>query len=108
MIPLLENKRPELASLCRRFGVKKLDVFGSAASGDFDPARSDVDLIASFADTTPGYADRFLSFAEAVEVLLAHPVDLLTDRAIRNPAFRQEVERLRQCVYEQRGEEAIA
>jgi uncharacterized protein len=46
MLPLIENRRAEIAELCRRFRVRRLDVFGSAArGGDFDPARSDVDLL---------------------------------------------------------------
>lgn len=32
---------PEIASLCKRFGVRKLDLFGSATTGRFDPAHSD-------------------------------------------------------------------
>ena len=46
--------RETLAALCRRHGVARLDVFGSAARGvDFDPARSDVDLLVEFAPSIP-------------------------------------------------------
>lgn len=98
-----------LAEECRRFGVRRLEVFGSAARGDFDPTKSDFDFIVSFADKTPGtYADRYLDFAAALERLLGRKVDLLTERSIRNPYFRREVERARQIVYDERSEEAIA
>ncbi len=48
-----------LPALCRRFGVRRLDLFGSAASGRFDPGRSDLDFVVSFADLLPpaAYAD---------------------------------------------------
>ena len=49
MLQLIEEHRPEIVALCRRFGVRRLAVFGSAARGtDFDPARSDVDLLVEF------------------------------------------------------------
>lgn len=39
-----------IAGLCRAYGVKRLDLFGSAATGSFEPGRSDVDLLADFGD----------------------------------------------------------
>ena len=109
MSPLIDEHRRSLAEQCRRFGVRRLEVFGSAARGDFDPAKSDFDFIVSFADKTPGtYADRYLDFAAAVERLLGRKIDLLTERCIRNPYFRREVEAARQIVYDERGQEAAA
>ena len=50
MLSLIAEHRAEIAALCRRFGVRRLAVFGSAARGaDFDPARSDVDFLVEFA-----------------------------------------------------------
>ena len=49
MLQLIEIHRHDIAELCRRFHVNRLEVFGSAARGsDFDPARSDVDLLVSY------------------------------------------------------------
>ncbi|MGH7044244.1 MAG: nucleotidyltransferase family protein [Acetobacteraceae bacterium] len=49
MIPLLAAHRAEIVALCRRFHVRRLEVFGSAARGtDFDPTRSDVDLLVTY------------------------------------------------------------
>ena len=103
---LIEQHQAALAELCRRFGVDRLYVFGSAASGDLRPS-SDVDLVVSMADRLPTgtYADRFLDFAEAVESLLGRRVDLVSEEAIRNPFFRREVEATRQLVYGQPLEE---
>ena len=87
--------------MCQRHEVRRLDLFGSAARGDFQPEQSDLDFIVQFARTGyAGYADVFLDFADALERLLGRKVDLLTERMIRNPYFRASVEATRQSVYE--------
>ena len=101
MIALVEQKKQSIADLCRRHEVRRLDLFGSAARGDFLPERSDLDFIVQFTRTGyAGYADAFLDFADALEKLLDRKVDLLTERMIRNPYFRATVEASRQTVYE--------
>ena len=109
MIPLVDRHKEEIAALCRRFGVRRLDLFGSAATGSFDDDTSDLDFVATFADTrTPGYADRYLGFAEALEELFGRSVDLVTERSIQNPYFRRAVEAARQPVYDERDAPAAA
>lgn len=81
MIADISLHREELARLCRRFGVRRLDVFGSAARGtDFDAA-SDVDFLVEFAAQDDDLA-HFLDFKQALEALLARRVDLLDRKAI--------------------------
>lgn len=109
MIELVANKKREIIELCRRFQVERLDLFGSAATDTFRSESSDLDFIVSFGRLTPGtYLDRYLDFAEALERLFGHPVDVLTEKAIRNPYFRRNVELTRQPLYERRNEEAAA
>lgn len=108
MIPLVEQRKTEIADLCRRYGVRRLDLFGSAADGTFDEATSDLDFAVDFADRSPGYADRYLAFAEELEALFGRRVDLLTERAIRSPLFRGSVDASRQTVYDGRDDEAAA
>ena len=109
MIPLIEQHRVELDRLCREFKVRRLELFGSAASGRFANGSSDLDFIVTFADTAPGgYADRYLGFAEALELAFQRKVDLLTERSIRNPIFREAVAADRQIVYDDRDKEAAA
>lgn len=49
MHPMIEQHRAEIAELCRRYAVRRLEIFGSAARGtDFDPARSDADFLVDF------------------------------------------------------------
>lgn len=102
MIPLVAQKQNELANLCQRFKVERLDLFGSAADGHFQPGASDLDFLVSFADREPTgeYADRYLNLAEALEKLFQRPVDLVTEQSVRNPYFRRVVEASRQLIYE--------
>lgn len=100
VLNLIAPHRTELEALCRCFGVRRLDLFGSAASSTFDPATSDFDFVVEFADTrAEGYADRYLDLAEGLERLLGRPVDLVTERSIRNPHFRRAVAESRRAVY---------
>ncbi|SRR6266436_4289851 len=109
MISVLDKTKDRLAEECRRFRVRRLEVFGSAARSDFDPAKSDFDFVVTFADKTPGtYADRYFDFAAAIEKLLGRKIDLLTERCLRNPYFRREIEAARQIVYDERSQEAVA
>jgi len=81
MIADIATRREELTELCRRFHVRRLDVFGSAARGDFDLAQSDLDFLVEFAAQEDDLA-RFLDFKEALEALLARRVDLVDRKAI--------------------------
>ncbi|MBM5817868.1 MAG: hypothetical protein FJ083_15185 [Cyanobacteria bacterium K_Offshore_surface_m2_239] len=97
---LLQAKLEPLRELCERYGVEKLELFGSAAKGTFDPKSSDIDLIAEFNNRREGnYAARFLDFAEGAEALLQRPVDLLTEAMIKNPYFKQAVDESRTTLY---------
>lgn len=109
MISLIEDHIAEIEALCRQYGVLRLDLFGSAATGDFNAETSDLDFIATFADTQkPGYAKRYLHFAEALEALFGRSVDLITDGSIRNPYFQEEVDETRRPVYRALGAPAAA
>lgn len=109
MIELVEKHRDVIAGLCRKYGVLRLDVFGSAAKGTFDPEKSDLDFVASFADRKNlDYADRYFDFVEALEAVFGRHVDLITEQSIKNPYFREEVEETRRRVYVAPGESAAA
>ena len=98
--PLVIAKQVDIAELCQRSGALRLDLFGSAVRDDFDPNRSDLDFVVAFDDLPPvAYADAFFSLKEGLERLFARPVDLVTERTIRNPYLRQRVAAERQPVY---------
>lgn len=99
--PLLQAKLEPLRALCERYGVERLELFGSAARGEFDPARSDLDFIVQMKGRRePGYARRFYEFAEAIEALYGRRVDLLTELMIKNPTFKAEVDKERRVLVE--------
>jgi predicted nucleotidyltransferase len=106
---LVEQNLEAIRALCREHGVRRLDLFGSAATGAFDETTSDLDFVATFSDTElPGYADRYLGFADALEALFNRPVDVVTEASIRSPWFRQAVEASRQLIYDERDAPAAA
>ena len=111
MISDVEANREEIGALCRRYGVERLEVFGSAATEEFDEETSDVDFVVLFSDDvrrSPGYADAYLDLAWDLEDLLGRDVDLVTERSIQNPYFRRSVDSSREVVYERRSQEASA
>jgi len=100
MLPLIEAHRCEIAELCRRYQVQRLDVFGSAARGtDFDPARSDVDLLVRYLPEREPDFGAYLELRDALADRLGRPVDLVMDTAVENPFIRAGIERSRQPVY---------
>src|SRR5262249_50352650 len=54
MLQLIEHHRPELEGLCRSHHVSRLELFGSAVSGEFDDASSDLDFLVEFQPLGPG------------------------------------------------------
>jgi hypothetical protein len=104
----IQAHKAELHALCRAHGVERLELFGSATSETFDAASSDLDFVVQFADTSPGYADRYLDFAEALEALFGRDVDLVTERSLSNPYFRKTVDSTREVVYDRRRKERLA
>lgn len=99
MNPSVQPHLSAIAALCRRFGVHRLDLFGSAAR-DASMAPGDFDFLVEF-DPQPsgGYADAYFGLLEGLQSLLQAPVDLVVDSAIRNPYFRASVDRDRAQLY---------
>lgn len=94
----IERIKPEISNLCKNLKVKKLDIFGSAASDDFHPD-SDVDVLVQFDRDSGGLFDRYFALKEGLEEILGRTVDVVVEDAIANPYFRMEVEHSRRNVY---------
>ena len=100
MPPPFDELRAQIEALCRRHQVRRLDLFGSAAAGAFDPARSDVDLLVEFEPDARGQTlDTYFGLREALEALFGRRVDLVMLGAVRNPYIRADIERSRQTLY---------
>src|SRR5436305_13787392 len=102
MVSALTERQAEIANLCARFGVRRLEVFGSAASEEnFDPRTSDIDLIVEFQpdhDLGP-WLKQYFAFRDALSELLGFPVDVVMASAMKNPYFIREANRTRRLVY---------
>ncbi len=100
-VSLVQQHREQIEKLCQQYRVARLELIGSATSeAEFDPERSDIDLLVEFVGREQLF-DRYFDLKQALEQLFQRPVDLLMERAIRNPYFRREVERRRVVLYEQ-------
>jgi uncharacterized protein len=99
MRQILEQK-PAIEAACRRRRALRLDLFGSAAGGSFDPSCSDLDFLVDFALGEPAeIADRYLGLLEDLESLLGRSVNLVIASSVRNPYFRQSIEATRSLLF---------
>jgi hypothetical protein len=102
MVSTIAERQAEIASLCARFGVRRLEVFGSAATDEgFDPGESDLDFIVEFRpnhDLGP-WLEQYFSLRDALSELLGYPVDLVMSSAMKNPYFIREADRTRRLLY---------
>jgi len=96
----IEDKRDLLEGLCRQFSVSRLEVFGSAADGTFDPARSDLDFLVEF-DRPPGTNafHQFFDFRKALGKLFDREIDLVHAGSMRNHYFIESVNESRTLIY---------
>lgn len=85
-----------LGRLCERFHVAQLDLFGSAAAGGFDSARSDIDLLVRF-DRSGN--DAYWDLLAALEATFGRKIDLIDDAAVANPYLRAIIDSQRQRLY---------
>lgn len=100
MIGLLETKREAIAEVCSRYGVVRLDAFGSALREDFKLEKSDVDLLVEFAPMEP-YArvDAYFDLRAELRALLDREIDLVMVGAVKNPYISRDIERTKQLLY---------
>lgn len=100
MVAALEGKREAIAALCRMYGVVRMDVFGSVLRDDYDPGRSDVDLLVEFEARDPyAIAEAYFDMLDELRELLGGPVDLVMAGAIKNPYIVADIEASKQVLY---------
>jgi len=98
---VVQEKLKDMADLCKIRGVRRLTLFGSAATDSFDRFSSDLDLIVEFNPTSPvQHADNFFGLMEDLQRLFEVPVDLIELGPIRNPFFKQAVAETQEVLYE--------
>jgi len=100
MIDMITRQQDKIAEHCRRLNVRRLDVFGSAVNGNFNPDTSDLDFLVEFAEhDKPGIARRYLDLADSLETMFNRKVDLVTADAVTKPRFRANLEATKEMVY---------
>ena len=100
MVSLIAQYRDELQELCRRYHVRRLELFGSAASGKFNQDTSDLDFLVLFDELEPAvYADAYLEFYECLTELFDRRIELVSTTAITNPYFLESIQRNRETIY---------
>jgi len=102
--PFVEQKLPELRELCRRYHVTRLDLFGSAATGEFDPSRSDLDFAVAL-DRAPAdgssLSHNYFDFLRAAQSLFGLQIDTVPlPHKIENRFLRKAVEESAIPLYE--------
>jgi predicted nucleotidyltransferase len=100
MVAVIEDKREAVISLCRKYGVVEMHVFGSAARDDFRSGESDIDLLVDFGDMD-GYAKAhaYFDMLDELEELLGTKVDLVMVGALKNRYIARDVEATKQVLY---------
>jgi predicted nucleotidyltransferase len=94
----VESLKPAIIQLCQRVRVRRLDVFGSALTGSFRPD-SDVDVLVEFEPDAGDLFSRYFDLKEGLERLLSRPVDVVVEKAMKNPYFKASIEHTRKNVY---------
>lgn len=99
MASVLDLELAGIPELCRRYGVARLELFGSATSDAFDPQRSDLDFLVEFDADSSRLFDRYFGLKESLEALYGRPVDLVSAGSLQNPYFIEAVNNSRRVVY---------
>jgi len=97
----LQMDRERLANCCRRYGVARLEAFGSFATGDAGPG-SDVDFLVTFHPGV-GIGLEFVSLQQELEAIVGRRIDLLTRQSVEtspNKYFRRFALRRTEPLYE--------
>ena len=97
---LIRHNEDNIRQLCIKYNVKSLFAFGSVTTDQFTDD-SDIDLLVSFMPMSPeDYADAYLDLADSFEALLKKPIDLVTEKSLRNPYFIESINKTKSKIYE--------
>lgn len=88
----IDTNRTEIEKLCKQYNVSKLYVFGSVLTNDFNE-NSDIDLLVNFEkiNLEDYYFDNYYNLKFSLEKVLNRPIDLLEEKALKNPYFLQSI-----------------
>jgi predicted nucleotidyltransferase len=101
-IPEFVSRRlAEIEAVCRSHYVTRLELFGSAVTDDFDPARRDLDFVVEFdfSAENVNWLNVYFEFKESLETLFDRSVDLVSYRSVRSPRLRANIDEHRSLLY---------
>ena len=100
MIPMVAERSAELESLCQRYSVLRLELFGSAATDEYRPADSDLDFLVEFKELPlRAYGAAYFGLLKSLEQMFGRSVDLVDNSSIKNPYLRESVDESKVLVY---------
>lgn len=100
MHPLIQKNRETLTALCSRHGVRRLEIFGSAADVASGAVVNDFDFLVEFQPSSPSaHSNSYFGLLFDLEDTLKQPVDLVELPAVTNPFFLQSIEPHRQVLF---------
>mgnify|MGYP005850388681 CR=1 FL=1 len=106
---IIEQNFDKLIELCHQFGVRRLYIFGSVLTDQFNPDRSDLDLMVELEKMPPLVrGENLIALWEALEDLFDRKVDILTDQPIKNPYLRANINRTKRLVYDRESEKIFS
>jgi len=96
---LSDEKLEAIAGMCRVYGVKPLDLFGSAATDAFRPGASDVDLLVDFGDMGGrAEAHGYFDLQDGLREVLGTNADLVMVVAVKNRYLARAIELTKQLL----------
>ena len=98
---LIETYKDQIQRLCKNYKVKTLYSFGSVNTTKFSK-ESDVDLMVDFETNDPiEYTDNYFDLKFELERILNRSIDLLENKAIKNPFLRENIDKSKVLIYGQ-------
>ena len=100
MVATLEDELGAIRAACERFHVVRLDAFGSVLRDDFEPGRSDIDLLVDFGAMSPyDKPDAYFGLLDELRAILGSDVDLVMVGALKNRYIRGDVNWTKRVLY---------
>ncbi len=95
----LANFSVEINQLCKLHQVKTLFAFGSVTTDRYNPD-SDIDLLVDIDANDPlVYSEHYFNLKFHLEDILKRPVDLLEEKAVRNPFLKKQIDQHKVLLY---------
>lgn len=101
MQQIIENKKEELARLCKSLKIQRMNVFGSVVTGQFKED-SDIDLLISFSDnlSIEEYTENYFTLHYKLREIFNREIDIITERTLSNPYFIESINETKELIYE--------